>query len=304
MFGIERHYIAVGEGEHGVEVHGRAQLGHAGDDHLGSGVLGEQLGRHLGDGLTRRAFAHPDDDDAVPGHQHIAALDRRHTPRLFRVTPPHRRSDEVRVELVDGLHQQRLVVPCRPEQRIERHALIYPAGGVPGVERVRQGRHQILRDTRRFTGQGAVSRLEIGGQVPGRHAADQQLGQPARRQRVQERAGVIDQSQADFVRHDLAIQQPCFRVGVVHRLGKELVQFDNLDVAVAHLVDEVEVVTTGVLYPQHIVEQQVVAIGRGEPLVRQTGRAHQHLAQLADLGVNAVVGGRIRHFSSSQAVGR
>ena len=79
------------------------------------------------------------------------------------------------------------------------------------------------------------------------------------------------------------------------RLGQQVVQLDDLDVAVAHLVHEVEVVAAGVLHPQHVVEQQVVAVGRREPLVRQTRRAHQHLAQLADLGVNAVAGGRIRH---------
>ena len=59
------------------------------------------------------------------------------------------------------------------------------------------------------------------------------------------------------------------RVGVLHRLGQHVVQLDNLDVAVTHLVHEVEVVAPGVLHPQHIVEQQVVTIGRGETLVRQ-----------------------------------
>jgi hypothetical protein len=33
------------------------------------------------------------------------------------------------------------------------------------------------------------------------------------------------------------------------------VQFDHLDVSVAHLVDEVEVIATRVLHPQHIVEK-------------------------------------------------
>ena len=65
-------------------------------------------------------------------------------------------------------------------------------------------------------------------------------------------------------------------------------QLNDFHIAFAHLVDEVEVVTTGVLHPQHIVEQQVVAVGRSEALVSQAGRAHEHLAQLADLGVNAV----------------
>jgi hypothetical protein len=58
----------------------------------------------------------------------------------------------------------------------------------------------------------------------------------------------------------LSVQRPGFRGGVAHRLGQHLVQFDHFDVAIAHLVDEVEVVAAGVLHPQHIVEKQVVAI--------------------------------------------
>ena len=223
---------------------------------------------------------------------------------LLGITPPHPRADEVGMEFVDRLHQQRLVVSRRPEQRVERHPAVDPAGGVAGVERVRQRRHQILCDAGAFARQRPVARLQFLGQVPGGHAADQQLGEPPRLQRVQEAAGVVDKAEADLVGDDLAVQQPGLRRRVLHRLGEHVVQLDHLDVAVAHLVDEVEVVATGVLHPQHIVEQQVVAIGRGEPLMRQAGRAHQHLAQLADLGVNAVVGGRIRHLSSSRAAGR
>jgi hypothetical protein len=47
------------------------------------------------------------------------------------------------------------------------------------------------------------------------------------------------------------------------------VQLSDFHVAVTHLVDEVEVVAAGVLHPQHIVEQQVIAVARGESLVRQ-----------------------------------
>ena len=75
--------------------------------------------------------------------------------------------------------------------------------------------------------------------------------------------------ETDFVRHDLAVQQPRLGLGDRHRLGQQVVQLDDFHVAVAHLVHEVEVVAAGVLHPQHIVEQQVVAVGRGQPLVRQ-----------------------------------
>ena len=209
---------------------------------------------------------------------------------LFGIAPPHPRADEVGMELVDRLHQQRLVVPRGPEQRVERDAAVDPAGGVAGVEGVRQRRHQILCDAAAFARQRPVARLQFLGQVSGGHAADQQLGQPPRLQRVQVAAGVVDEAETHLVGHDLAVQQPRLRLRVAHRLGEHVVQLHHLDVAVAHLVDEVEVVTPGVLHPQHVVEQQLVAVGRGEPLVRQAGRADQHLSQLADLGVNAVIG--------------
>ena len=163
------------------------------------GTLGEQLGRHLGDRLARRALAHPDQHHAVAGDQHVAALDGRQPPGLLRVTPPHRRADEVGMELVDRLHQQGLVVAGRPEQRVERQPAVDPAGGVAGVERVGQRRHQILGDAGVLAGQRPVARLDLGGQVAGRHAADQQLGEPARLQRVQEAAGVVDEAETHFV---------------------------------------------------------------------------------------------------------
>ncbi len=59
--------------------------------------------------------------------------------------------------------------------------------------------------------------------------------------------------------------------GDVHRLGEQIVQFDHCDTAVAHLVHEVEVIPARVLHPQHVVEEQVIAIGRRQSFVGQTG---------------------------------
>jgi hypothetical protein len=78
------------------------------------------------------------------------------------------------------------------------------------------------------------------------------------------------------------------------------VQLDDVDLALAHLVDEVLMVALGVLDPEDVVEQQVVAVRRREALVGQPGRADQHLAQAADLGVDAVGVGGLRHESPSK----
>ena len=57
----------------------------------------------------------------------------------------------------------------------------------------------------------------------------------------------------------------------------------------AQLVHEVGVVALGVLYPHHVVEEQVVGVGRRQPAVGEAGRADKHLAQHADLRVHAVL---------------
>jgi hypothetical protein len=46
-------------------------------------------------------------------------------------------------------------------------------------------------------------------------------------------------------------------------------------------------VALGVVDPEHVVEQQVVAVGRREPLMGAAGRANHDLAKLADFGMNA-----------------
>jgi hypothetical protein len=110
--------------------------------------------------------------------------------------------------------------------------------------------------------------------------------------RPQSCSGVGDQAQAHLVGGDLPVQQPGPRLGVGKGLGEQVVQLDDLHAPVTHLGDEVEVVTAGVLHPQHVVEQQVVAVRGRQALMSQPGGADQDLAQPADFGVHAVLAGR------------
>ena len=143
----------------------------------------EQRLGHLGDGLAGGALAHADQHDAVAGGHDVAALEGGEPPVDLGVAPPGGGAGQVGVEPVQRLHEQRLVVAGRPVQRVEGDAAVDPAGGVAGVERVGQGRHQVVPGPRVIAGQGDVAGPQVVGQVGGGQAADDELeaGRRARR---------------------------------------------------------------------------------------------------------------------------
>ena len=103
------------------------------------------------------------------------------------------------------------------------------------------------------------------------------------RQLVEPRPDLVAQARADQVVGDLAVEDPVTALGHGDHVGQQVVQFEHLDAAVAHLGDEVEVVALGLLHPDDVVEEQVVAGVRGEPLVGESRRADQHSSQPARL---------------------
>ncbi len=284
----QQHAVAVGEREHGVEVHRGADLRHRRDDDALGGALPEQRRRELADRLARRALAHADQDVALADRHDVAALQRREAVVLGRVAPPDvDLAGEVRMELVDRRGEDRLLVPRRPVQRVERHAAVDPARRVARVQRVRQRRQQVFGGAGRFLDDLERLAAVRFGEVVRRQAADQRLGELAVVQALEVAAQLVDEAQAHLVGHDLVVEDPLLALGHRHRLGQQVVHFHHLDAAVAHLGDEVEVVALGVLDPQHVVEQQLVAVGRRQARVRHPGRADHHLAQLADFRVHA-----------------
>ena len=205
-----------------------------------------------------------------------------------RVAPPDvDLAGEVGVELVDRGGEDGLLVPRRPVQRVERHAAVDPAGGVARVQRVRQRRQQVLGGAGGLLDDLQRLAADLLGEVVRRQAADQRLGQLAVVQALEVAAQLVDEAQAHLVGHDLVVEDPLLALGHGHRLGQQVVHLHHLDAAVAHLGDEVEVVALGVLDPQHVVEQQLVAVARRQAAVRHARRADHHLAQLADFRMHA-----------------
>ena len=79
--------------------------------------------------------------------------------------------------------------------------------------------------------------------------------------------------------HDIVeARQPRPAVGIFRR-------GEDLDAAVFHLRDKVEVVGARLLHPEHVVEQQPVAVGWRQAFVRQAGRAGAGLHPCACLSV-------------------
>ena len=117
-------------------------------------------------------------------------------------------------------------------------------------------------------------------------------------QSVSSRAKIVVTSSG----RSLRCEQPLARVAVLERLGEQLVEQQHLDAALAHQVDERVELLAGAAHPDHVVEQQLVAVRRRQALVREVGPVDDHAAQRPDLGRDAELGGGGRgcHGFSSQ----
>ena len=98
------------------------------------------------------------------------------------------------------------------------------------------------------------------------------------------RADLVDQGQPDGVLRGDQLDQPLpALVAGGERLGEQVLEQEDLDAALAHPRHELVVLVLRALDPQHVVEQQVVVVGRRQPLQAELRAVDHHLAQLADL---------------------
>ena len=243
-------------------------------------VLGEDAHR-----ARRRPLAHPDEDDAVPDRHHVAALHAGLAPVVAGAPEPDLEVGlpESRVEAVDRFDVERLELASGPEHRVERDAAVEPGGRVAREELVRQRRQDEVRRMQRVADRRAHLRRKLEQRDPARQMRGQVLGghlcQP-----LPQRLGEHD---GDVLGPDAASKQPFATVGVLHRLCQQLVEEQNLDVPFAHEVDEGVVLLPRAADPDHVVEKELVAVRRRQPLVGEVWTMHHHHPELSDLGVGA-----------------
>ena len=278
---VERDHVAVAPREDRVEVHGGALARHLGPDHEPRRTLREHVGGEHAHRPRGRALAHADQDDAVADRHHVAALHARHAPVVVGAAEPDLEVGvaEARMEAVDRLDVQRLELARRPEHRIERHTAVQPGARVAREQLVRQrcedevGRAQGRADRLPHL-LGQLEHGQAPGQ-PGRQLVRGHLVQP-----LPERSG---EHHRHVLRADAAREEPVTRSRILERLREQLMEEDDLDPAFTHEVGERVELLPRAANPDHVVEEQLVAVRRRQPLVREVGPVHHHRAELPDL---------------------
>ena len=89
---------------------------------------------------------------------------------------------------------------------------------------------------------------------------------------------------------DRAADETSADPGVLERLGQQILEVQHGHAAGAERVGERVVLLPGALHPQHVVEQELVLVGRRQPLELAAGPVEDDPPQDADLGVDAQTG--------------
>ena len=286
---IERRDVAVAEREHRVEMHRRAVAGHVAADHEARRSGREQV---LGEDAHRarvRALALADEDDAVADGHDVAALQRGAAPVVVDAAEPDLEGAiaEARMEPVDRLEVQRLVLAGGPVHRVDRHAAVDPRARVAHEQLVGKRVQDEVGRPQRPSDRGD----DVGRELGQRHAARQARCQLLGRHLGHPRRQLAGEDRGDLLRAQLALQHPLARGRIRERLGQQLVEQQHLDAALAHHVDERVELLPRAAHPDDVVEQQLVAVRGGQSLVGEVGAVDDHAAERADLRSDAKFGG-------------
>ena len=88
-------------------------------------------------------------------------------------------ASEIGMELIDGSSEDGFFVPCWPEQRIDGHTAIDPAGGVAGVEGVGERGKEIFGNPGCVLDQLEHFAAVRFGKIFSRQATDESIGELA-----------------------------------------------------------------------------------------------------------------------------
>ena len=92
---------------------------------------------------------------------------------------------------------------------------------------------------------------------------------------------------ADLELAEDVLAHPGLRLGRLECLGQQGLDLEHLDAPFAHHLAEGVVLLLRLAHPEHVVEQQLLGIGRREPFVLEAGSVDHDPAQRADFGMNA-----------------
>jgi hypothetical protein len=160
--------------------------------------------------------------------------------------------------------------------------LMDPARRVALEQEVRQRRKQHARGIGGFPHQPDVLfYVGLG------YATDEEIGDECSISFGKPLLGAFGSADANLALVENVLDDPLLRLGAAERLGEQLFGKEDLDAAIAHRLHEHVVLGFGALYPQHIVEQQLFRIRRGQPAMLEARSVHNHPAQRADLGLDS-----------------
>jgi len=288
----------VGHGEQGVQVHEGPLLRHVDGDQAAGGPGLEQPVGHQLHRLRGGPLAHPDQHRAVADDQDVTAFDGGGLGVGTVVPGLEVRRGEHRVPAVDGLVVDGLAHPGLLAHGVDRHPAVDPGRGVALVEQVRQRRQDEAVRVQGVEGDALGLRAELGDLALG-DPAGQELGQPGRIQPAH-RGPERGRGQRPLpARVEHPVQDPGPGLGDVQRLGQQVAVVVHGHAAVPQRAGEGVVLLLGPGHPEHVVEQQISSVVRGQPLQFEVRAVQDHLPQAADLGVN------VEHaFPSKQSVSR
>jgi hypothetical protein len=113
------------------------------------------------------------------------------------------------------------------------------------------------------------------------------LSQLVRLHPPQRGTNLVHQGDADRVLRRRQLDQPApALVTGGQSLGEEVTEQEDLYPALTHPGHELVVLVLRALYPEHVIEQELIVVGRGHPLEAELRPVDHHLAQPTHFGVD------------------